>query len=424
MSLRTGPSFHWFTASVVIVLLAACGRGPDDGIPTITFMTDSIGRQLAITRDMAREFEAAHNCRVEFRIGPESATERLGEYQRFFAARSDAIDVYQIDVIWPGILGPHLVDLSDIVEPGDHFRTMIDNNTVEGRLVAVPFYGDAGLLYYRTDLLEKYGYAGPPESLDELEEMARAIMAGERAEGNTRFWGFVFQGAAYEGLTCNALEWQYGAGGGPILDRAGRLVLNNEPTREVFEKVRGWINDIAPPGVLTYREEESRTLFHSGNAAFLRNWPYVYQLGQGEDSPIRGKFHIAPFPGRQQPTSALGGWSLAVSRYSENRDLAIEFVRFLSTHEAQHRRALEGGYFATRPDVYGDPDIDARFPHYTDMEEVFLNAVARPSAPAGRAYNEISAAYYGAVHDILSGRKNAATALTEAEERIQTILAR
>lgn len=418
--------FRYSGAWLALLLLFSCGGGESQEDPqaTITFVTDSVGRQLEITREMAREFEEDTGIGVEFLIGPNSATERLAEYQKYFRARSSEIDVYQIDVIWPGLLAPHLLDLSDVIDGSSHFPAMIENSTVNGRLVCVPFYADAGLLYYRTDLLEKYGYDGPPESMDELEEMARTIMDGEVQAGEEVFYGYVFQGAAYEGLTCNALEWQAGAGGGTVLTPDGEVVLNNNATRGVFGQVASWIGDIAPRGAMTYMEEESRQIFQSGRAAFMRNWPYAYSLGQEEGSPIRGKFDIAALPGSERDASALGGWNLGVSKYSEHPDAAKRFAAFLSTREAQRRRAIEGGYFATRPELYDDPDIDDQIAYYGDMKDVFLNAVARPSAPAGQHYNEISATYYNAVHGILAGEAEPAEALSEAEEKIRGILAR
>src|SRR5690606_21411290 len=109
-----------------------------------------------------------------------------------------------------GILAEHLVDLNPYVGDAinDYFPAIVENNTVDGALVGIPYFTDAGLLYYRTDLLEKYGYEGPPTTWAELEEMATTIQEGERGEGNPDFWGYVWQGAAYEGLTCNGLEWQ------------------------------------------------------------------------------------------------------------------------------------------------------------------------------------------------------------------------
>lgn len=407
------------------VLVTSCGSDKkQDDVPTITFITDAVGKQLSITKTMAAQFEQDNHCKVKFQIGPQNPTERLSEYQKFFTAKSDSIDVYQIDVIWPGTLADHLEDLSDSVNTEDFFTPMIQNNTVSGKLVAVPFYADAGLLYYRTDLLKKYGFEAPPKSLDEMETMATKIQEGERAAGNANFHGYVFQGAAYEGLTCNALEWQYGAGGGVILSGSGAIDLNNDKTAAVLEKVHGWIGTISPKGVLTYKEEESRAVFQEGNAAFLRNWPYVHEKANEAGSKIKGNFAITPFPGRERPAAALGGWTLGVSHYSKNVVLAKKFVAALSTREAQVRRAVEGGYFATRPDVYADPEVLKAQPHAAAMKDVFLSAVPRPSTAAGRHYNEVSGAYYQAVHDVLSGKTPAKESLAAAEAKIREIMER
>ncbi len=407
---------------LALLLLFSCGGEPAHEGPRIAFYTDDIGEQLSITREMAADFERETGIRVDFQIGPQSATERLAEYLRFFASRSERYDVYQIDVVWPGLLADYLVDLSGTVDPAEHFPAMIQNNRVDGRLVAVPFYGDAGLLYYRTDLLGKYGFDGPPGSLADLERMARTIMEGERAAGNDAFWGYVFQGASYEGLTCNALEWQAGARAGNFLEgEDGKPSLTKPAFAAVLGRVRGWVGDIAPPGVLTYKEEESRLIFHQGNAAFMRNWPYAYRLAQAEESPVRGVVRVMAMPGEERAASTLGGWSLAVSRFSDDVESAQAFVRYLSTREAQLRRAIDGGYLATRPDVYTAPEVAEAMPWYPAMREVFLNAVARPAAPAGEAYNEISAAYHRAVHDVLSGDGDAVEVLAEAEDRMRAI---
>ncbi|MEZ4729369.1 MAG: extracellular solute-binding protein [Caldilineaceae bacterium] len=192
-----------------------------------------------------------------------------------------------IDVIWPGILAEHLIDLAPYVEnPDAYFQRIMQNNTVDGALVGIPWFTDAGLLYYRTDLLEKYGYSAPPATWAELEEMATTIQEGERAS-NPDFWGFVWQGNAYEGLTCDALEWQVSNGGGEIVEADGTISINNEYAAAAFDRAAGWVNTISPPGVVGYQEEDARGVWQAGNAAFMRNWPYAYSLGNAEDSVIR-----------------------------------------------------------------------------------------------------------------------------------------
>jgi trehalose/maltose transport system substrate-binding protein len=191
------------------------------------------------------------------------------------------------------------------------------NNTVDDRLVALPLRIGFGMLYYRTDLLEKYGFDAPPTTWDELEMMAQTIQDGERADGNAEFWGFVWQGNAYEGLTCNALEWQVSNGGGSVVNPDGAISVNNSATIDAFERAAGWVDTISPPGVLSYQEEDARGVWHAGNAAFMRNWPYAYSTSL-ESEAIGDNFDVAPLPAGEADSGAatLGGWHIGVSRYS------------------------------------------------------------------------------------------------------------
>ncbi len=387
--------------------------------------TDSIGKLLELNRKLADEFERETGIAVQFVIGPDSSTERLAEYQRFFQAQSADIDIYQLDVIWPGLFAAHLEDLSDVINVSEHFPAAVATWMVDERLVAAPYYSDAPLLYYRTDLLAANGFDDPPRTWKELRAMAAAIQQAERAKGNSGFYGYVFQGAAYEGLTCNALEWQVAETGKSFLSREGVVTLNTPEVRTLFEDATAMVSNLCPPGVLTYKEEESRLVFHQGNAAFMRNWPYAYTLASSEGSPVARRFAVGPLPsGASQSAAVLGGWGLGVSRHSRNKEAAKRFVAFLNTREAQRRRAMEGGYLATRPDVFADPEVHRRVPYFAMMEQILADSVVRPAVPAGRSYNEVSSAYFSAVHLILSKDSSAQRALADAEARIQRILAR
>jgi trehalose/maltose transport system substrate-binding protein len=164
---------------------------------------------------------------------PNSATERLALYQQILAAGSADIDVFQIDVIWPGTLANHMIDLKQHLKADSvaaHFPAIVENNTVGGKLVGMPWYTDAGLLYYRKDLLEKHGFQ-PPATWEELSTAAAAVMEKERP-ANPQLQGYVFQGKAYEGLTCNALEWVDSFGGGTIVGADGKITIDNRrPSR-------------------------------------------------------------------------------------------------------------------------------------------------------------------------------------------------
>jgi len=360
---------------------------------------------------------------------PDLATDRLGLYLQFFEAKSAEVDVYQIDVIWPGDLAEHLSDLyqykgfKEVAK--EHFPAIVENNTVDGKLLGIPWFTDAGLLYYRTDLVEKYGYDGPPKTWDQLEEMAMKIQEGERKD-NPDFWGFVWQGNAYEGLTCDALEWVKSSGGGSIIEPDGTISINNEMAVKAIERAAGWVGNISPPGVTGFAEEDSRNMWQAGNAAFMRNWPYAYKLGQADDSPIKGKIGVAPLPGEKagQSAAALGGWQLAVSKYSAHPEVAADVALFLASEEIQKMRAIKGSFNPTIMSLYKDPEVLEAVPFFGSLYDVFINAVARPSTVTAPRYNEVSTLFFNAVHSVLTGEKDAQTAIDELELDLEDLMAK
>src|SRR5690242_19867197 len=186
---------------------------------TITYYGDTVGLGAELDQALVKAFTADTGINVKIIPKPQSATENYSTYQRLFQAQSPDIDVMMLDVIWPGAFAPHLLDLSGKLSDlaSKNYPGIIANNTVGGKLVAMPWFGDFGMLYYRTDLLQKYGFSAPPATWDELETQAKKIADGEKAS-NPNFTGFVFQGNSYEGLTCDALEWIYSNGGGQIVE--------------------------------------------------------------------------------------------------------------------------------------------------------------------------------------------------------------
>lgn len=406
--------------------MAEINCGTEDEV-TVTVVTGAVGQEQEVTQQALDMFmEACPNVTaVQFET-PDSATDRLAFYLQFLEAQSSEIDLYQIDVIWPGILAEHMIDLAPYIGDAinDHFPAIVQNNTVDGKLVAIPWFTDAGLLYYRTDLLEKYGYDAPPATWAELEEMAATIQEGERAEGNAEFWGYVWQGNAYEGLTCDAIEWQASEGGGTIISPEGEIQVNNEATIAAIERAAGWVGTISPDGVVGYQEEDARNTWQQGNAAFMRNWPYAYSLGNADDSPIKGLFDVSPLPAGESgsPAAALGGWQLAVSKYSANPDAAAALAVWLTGPEVQKLRAINASLNPTIQSLYEDPEVLEASPFFGSLYDVFINATPRPSTVTGEKYNEVSVAYFTAVHSVLTGQQDAETALTLLELDLQEIL--
>ncbi|GIK96408.1 MAG: sugar ABC transporter substrate-binding protein [Alphaproteobacteria bacterium] len=418
---------HPIATALALATMLWSGARPAGAEVTIAISCSSLGVEAALCRTGAEDWAEATGNRVELVSTPADANERLALYQSLLAAESGEIDVFQIDVIWPGVLAGHFVDLADHLSAEDlagHFDILIDNNTVDGALVAAPWFVDAGLLYYRRDLLEAHGRA-VPETWDELAETAALIVEAERASGAAELQGFVWQGRAYEGLACNALEWIYSHGGGTIVDSSGAVTLPNEAAERAIAMARGWIGTISPRGVLNYAEEDARGVFQSGRAVFMRNWPYAWALANAEDSPVRGKVGIAPLPkgpgAEGRHAAVLGGQQLAVSRYSEHPEEAADLVRHLTGAAEQKRRALEGAFNPTRPDLYEDPDLIAANPFLAEFPEVLANAVARPSTVTGRRYNQLSGSFVQAVHDALSGRGEPQELLAALAERLEQL---
>jgi trehalose/maltose transport system substrate-binding protein len=383
----------------------------------ITVAGGAVGQELELTKKAAQMYMTINpNVRVEVLDTPDMADDRLGLYLQFFEAKSSRVDVYQIDVIWPGDLAEHLVDFYDYkadMVTSMYFPSMIQNNTVDGKLVAIPWFTDAGLLYYRTDLLDKYNLS-VPKTWDELERYAKIIQDGERSAGNRDFWGYVWQGNSYEGLTCDAIEWISSNNGGTIISPDGVITIDNRNAAEIIQKAASWVGSISPAGVIGMAEEESRAVWQAGNSAFMRNWPYAYSLGNSDGSAVKGKFDVAPLPaGRGNPGAALGGWQLAVSKYSNNIPEAVEVALFLAGYEVQKMRAIEGSFNPTIQALYRDPEVINAVPFFGSLYDVFINATPRPSTISAPRYAEVSRLFYQAVHSVLTGRRRAPDALGE-----------
>jgi trehalose/maltose transport system substrate-binding protein len=393
---------------------------------TLTLAAGAVGKELELAQKAADMFEDIYpNIRVKVLDTPNLAQDRLGLYLQYLEAKSSALDVYQIDVIWPGDLEEHFIDLNhygaqEVVN--DHFEVIITNNTVKRRLVAIPWFTDAGLLYYRKDLLKKYGLR-LPKTWNDLERAAKIIQDKQRAEGNKDFWGFLWQGDAYEGLTCNALEWIYSNSGGAIISRDKKITINNPHAIEMIKKAAQWVGTISPEGVTGMAEEQSRYMWQSGNAAFMRNWPYAYSLGQSKDSAIRNLFDVSPLPAGKSGKSAatLGGWQLAVSKYSQHPDMAAKLALFLASYDMQKIRAIEGSLNPTIKRLYKDPDVIKANPFFKDLYNVFTHAVARPSTVTAPYYNNISQLFHKAVYSVLTGKKDARSAIESLELDLKSL---
>ncbi|HET9623672.1 MAG TPA: ABC transporter substrate-binding protein [Kofleriaceae bacterium] len=395
--------------AVAFTVLALFVAAPAQAGVTLSFACDSTGKGYDICKAGAEAWAAKTGNTVNVIQVPNETGDRLALYQQQLAAGSSDVDIYMIDVVWPGLIGSHLLDLTNLVpakEVSAHFPAIVQNNTFNGKLVGLPWYTDAGVLYSRTDLLAKYGFKAPPKTWDELATMAKKIQDGERA-AHPLFQGFVFQGKNYEGLTCNALEWLASFGGGTILDSTGKITIKNPQAVAMLKMVQGWIGTITPEAVTTYTEEEARNVWQAGNSAFMRNWPYAYALGQADASPIKGKITVSALPAGPSGhgASTLGGWQLAVNAKSKHAKEAVDLIRFMTGPDEQKRRAIKGSFTPTIASLYKDPEILAATPFFGPLYDVFVNAVARPATVTKAKYNQASTAFANAVYSVLTKKQ-------------------
>ena len=428
--LSAGWLNHGRIVPVCVVLLClflqACSKRSDHEPVTLTLLEEWSDKRFSDARQQElQQFTRETGIRVRLLPSPDSARQRLALWKELLETGASGPDVYGIDVIWPGMLGQYFVNLETYFasEISLQFPEVAGNYIVDGKLVAVPYRADIGLLYYRTDLLRDYGYREPPETWDELETMAARIQAGERAKGKKQFWGYVWQGAADEALTCNALEWQASEGGGRIIEENHAISVNNPQAIRAWQRAAHWVGSISPPGVVGYREWDSLNVWVAGDAAFLRHWPSAYLDSQGAGSAIRNKFDAAPLPGgKAGRVGTAGGWGLAISRSSAHPREALELVRFLTRKDVQVKRTQVVSQPPTLPELYNLAEVRDANPHFELLRQAFLSgAVSRPSNITGERYQDVSDAYIHAVHSVLTGEKPAPDAAAALENELVRI---
>jgi trehalose/maltose transport system substrate-binding protein len=392
------------------------------GGQSITFVGDSVGGGHQRDTALATEFSKDTGIKVKVVPHPAASDAAYSQLARAFSTHSSSIDVAMIDVVWPGAFAPFLVNLKPKLgaQSKIHAAGIIKSDTVNGKLVAMPWFGDFGMLYYRTDLLKKYGYSKPPTTWAQLFAMAKKIQDGEQAT-NPNFTGFVFQGNAYEGLTCDALEWIASSGGGDFIDN-GKATINNPKAAAILDLFRSQIGVTTPRGVTTYQEGEAQTAFTDGDAAFERNWPYAYSLNQAKGSKVAGKFAVAPLPhgAGGHSVATVGGWQLAVSKYSKHQDAAIEFVRYMTSKPVEKFDTITNSNVPTIPSLANDPAVRKAAP-YLNPATAAVPRATRPSTVLGVKYNEGSKDIYQAISRILNGAP-ASSVLPGLQSQLQALL--
>jgi trehalose/maltose transport system substrate-binding protein len=379
---------------------------------------------LPTAEPLSQQFTRQTGVRLRNLPVPENTLDQLDLSRKLLQRGTPGPDVLGIDVIWAGVLEGDLLDLRpslsaelSLLEPA-----LAPSYTVAGKVVAIPYTVQVGVLEYRTDLLRKYGYDHPPQTWDELESMALRIQTGERAQGKKDFWGYVWQGAANEALTCNALEWQASEGGGRIIENDRTVSVNNPAAIRSWQRAKHWIGWISPPSVLAYRELDSMNVFDSEKAAFNRVWggASISRSQQSSELHWRGSLPVSKTGYTSMPrgpggwAGTLGGSGLAVSRHSLHPQEAIELVRFLVRAQV-HTEEVAAPNPPLRPEVYDRPSVTEP---RGQAEQSSSGIVNRPSSEVGARYEQITKAYIDAVHAVLAGQITAPEAAAKLERQL------
>lgn len=372
---------------------------------TITYYGGSVGTDHLADVPLVKAFTKSTGIHVKIDPQPSKSDQTLSTLQQVFGSGSSSIDVTRLDIVWPGTFANYLVDLKKPLSAllKLEYPSLLKNDTLNGHLVAMPYQGDFGLLYYRKDLLHKYGYSRPPTTWTQLTAMAKKIQAGER-KSNKSFYGFVFQGDSYEGLTCNALEWVASYGGGSFITPSGKVNIDNANAKAALSLAQSWVGTISPKGVTSYQESDTQNAFTAGNAAFARNWPYMDSPAILKGTKVDGKVGVAPLPhGPHGKSSATtGGWQIAVSKFSKHLGAAEAFARYYASKQVQVWRATYAGIVPTDPSVAKVASVKKAQPYLATAGKA-TRRVVRPATVLGGNYNKGSTEIFQAVNSILTG---------------------
>jgi trehalose/maltose transport system substrate-binding protein len=412
-------------AGVALLGASACGGPAATNEVVLSYMGDSIPQVGLI-----KKFNERHKdgFQVTVRVMPSNYGEYFEKLETEFQVGGGGIDVILGDTIWMAEFAANdwISDLSGRFSAEE--RSAFVDGTIHPASVGEGLYGvprslDAGMLYYRRDLLEESGYSEPPKTWEELKEMAAKVVKDQ----GTRY-GYIFQGADYEGGVCNGLEfiWTHG---GEVLDPndASKVIIGSPESVAALATERSMVSEgIALQGVANYKEYESEVTFSlHGDAVFCRHWPGLYWLSSDPNSKVKpGQMGVSPLPvadGQHRTASCLGGDVLMINAFSEMKEEAWEFIRFFANEESQKTRALEVSLLPTRKALYHDREVKEALPMIAEAKEALLNVRPRP---VSARYSEMSRVMALQFNNVLRGNTMPEEAVETLQGELQQIVER
>jgi trehalose/maltose transport system substrate-binding protein len=359
---------------------------------------------------MIKEFNKKYGSTIKAKLVefPASADEQRTQFIQRQQAKSGDCDVFSSDVIWTAEFASQkwLYDLTPYMQQkkSEYIPAPVETATYDGKIWGAPESSDAAFIYYRTDKVKT-----PPATWQEVYKEAAA-------KG-----GIVYQGAAYEGLTCDFLELAFAAGGTVLSSDGTKATINSPENVKALKFMMSGIKDgAAPKAVTTYMEPESLTAFQTGKYAYMRNWPYAYALNE-KSAKVKGKFKVVPFPTFEGGGKAgiLGGHNSVISVYSKNPGGALKLVDFIGSPEIQKAYAAQFSLSPVKTAVYDDPAVKKALPFSDQLKQAISQAKARPVSPV---YSQISQAIYKNVNSALAGQQSAEDAMKNAQSSIEKAL--
>lgn len=411
---------------LLAALAVALGMSASALAAPLTIVCGAVPDTATICKDGVAAWAKARGQEVRVLTYPSSTARSRALVGELLEAGVPDIDVMELDIVWSASLADELLDLAPRLgpQPQPFFDAALQSFTVDGRLVAVPWFLGVGQLFYRADLLAKYGMQ-PPTTWEELANEARQVQDGERAAGSSEIWGYLGQARVGEGLTVNALEWLMSNGAPPLLAADGTPMPDNPIAVNVLGQGVYWIGTISPSAMLDMDGSDGVAAFLKGQAVFLRYWSNGMQLMRREAPDMASRIAVAPLPAGTGPhgrsAAVLGGFGLAVSRHSRQPELAVDLVRFLTSPEEQKRRALADGIDPTLSALYVDPELLAARPDYPVLRAAIEGAVVRPAVVARGSYDRVSQVFAEGVHGILAREIDAAAGVAQIAADLRRI---
>lgn len=368
-------------------------------------------RQVLIS-DFEKKYPGIH---VTLTSAPTSTDTNRSTLATDISGGSATPDVFMGDVIWPAQFGAHqlAVPLSDYL-PQSYWSQfapgLVQGATYQGKIYGSPLFEDQGFLYYRKDLLAKEHLA-VPQTWEQLESEASQLQKAGLVK-----YGYVWQGASYEGLTCNFMEYLTDAGGTATNSTYTKASLNSSAAIKAVTFMRSLVTSgVSPSAVTTFQEAQSMSTFASGQAAFLRNWDYAYADSQTAGSATVGKVGVAPMPtfqGQSYPGySNIGGWNLYINPHSKNVAADLTFIKFMSSDQAQMDLATVSSSIPTTNSIRNSASVVAESPVLATVTKTKL--IPRPAGTPN--YPQLSTAIYQNVNSALAGSTSPSSAMSAAQ---------